>query len=295
VRPSILYLIASLESGLCSIRKHLRDTPGFACSAVGVARERSRTGEVLLAHNFDYLPIVAPLYILRESRPADGFRSIEFTLAPLAGAVDGINEHGLAITYDYAFPIDQPRVPAPISLAIAGALARCRTVTEAVGYITGRPRWGGAMLLLADAGGVLGSLELSNTRAQFRRPVPGVGLVHHTNCFQNPDTLACEIPSDSVYGMRAPETLRGKSVLEPHARRHRRIQDLLESRARLGLDELTTVMADHGPTGTPGGDTPCVHTDYWQTTACLQILPAQRRIRVSWTRACQTRFQEAAL
>jgi hypothetical protein len=295
VAPSLLYLLAALESGLSSLRRHIRQAPGFACSAVGIGRDRSALDQVLLAHNFDYLPIVAPFYILRESRPARGCRSIEFTLAPLAGVVDGVNEHGLAVTYDYAFPMDSPRLPVPISNAIAGALARCRSVDEAARFISDHARWGGAMLLLADASGDLASLELSNTRTQLRRPEPGAGCIHHTNCFRLAETQSCQIPADAVFGSRAPSALRGQSVLEPHAQRDRRIGELLRGYAKLGLDDLAAVLADHGADGVPGGHTPCVHTDYWQTTACIQILPAQRRMRVSWSSACQADFREVAL
>jgi len=292
---SELYLVASLESGLCSVHKHLRDPVAFACSAVGIGRTRSGSGQVLMAHNFDYLPVVAPLYIIRESRPTGGFRSLEFTLTPLAGAVDGINEHGLAITYDYAFPRDQPLVPVPISTAIAGALARCRTVVEAARWIADRPRWGGALLLLGDAQGDLASLELSNTGSQLRRPEGNHDILHHTNCYRTAEMRSRQIPAEAVFGSRAPEPLRGTSVLGPHETRHCRLGDLLAGGGRIGLEDLSTIMADHGDQGIAGGGTPCVHTEYWETSACLQFVPAERRLRVSWGSACQSQFLEAAL
>jgi len=100
-------------------------TCGHACSAVAIRGDRSATGEPVIVRNFDYLLLAQPYYIVRETRPARGFRSLEFTLAPLAGAVDGLNEAGLGIVYDYAFALDQPAAPAPsISMAISGALAR---------------------------------------------------------------------------------------------------------------------------------------------------------------------------
>jgi hypothetical protein len=37
-------------------------------------------------------------------------------------------------------------------------------------------------------------------------------------------------------------------------------------------------MADKGPAGSPDTGSPCVHGDYWFTTACLQLFPARRRL-----------------
>jgi predicted choloylglycine hydrolase len=93
--------------------------PG-ACSAVAVRGPRSATGEPIVARNFDYLPLAQPFYLVRESRPQGKLRALEFTTAPLAGAVDGLNEKGLCITYNYGFTTDAPSAPAaPISMAIS--------------------------------------------------------------------------------------------------------------------------------------------------------------------------------
>src|SRR5262245_41880896 len=127
--------------------------PG-ACSAVAVRGRRSATGEPMVARNFDYLPLAQPFYLVRESRPQGRLRALEFTAAPLAGAVDGMNEAGLCVTYNYAFTRDEPAAPAaPISIAISEALGRCRTVPEAADWIGSRPRWGAGLLMLCDASG----------------------------------------------------------------------------------------------------------------------------------------------
>ena len=74
----------------------------------------------MVARNFDYLPLIQPYYLIRESRPQGRLRALEFTTAPLAGAVDGMNEAGLCITYNYGFTTDEPTRPAaPISMAIS--------------------------------------------------------------------------------------------------------------------------------------------------------------------------------
>ena len=68
------------------------------CSAMAVSRSASRDGRPMLAHNFDYIPITQPYYFIRRSKPAGKLNSLEFSVAPLAGTISGINEAGLCIT-----------------------------------------------------------------------------------------------------------------------------------------------------------------------------------------------------
>ena len=164
-------------------------------------------------HNFDYLPIVQPFYSLRESRPTGGMRSLEFITAPMAGTIDGVNEAGLCITYNYAFTIDRPDRPAGmISMVISEALARCRTVSEAADWITSRPRWGGGLLMLADPSGDIASLELSSTRSKLRRPEGDTDMIYHTNCFGAGEMCEVQVPATAVFTDRVPTPLRGRRV-----------------------------------------------------------------------------------
>ncbi len=269
--------------------------PG-ACSAVAVRGTRSATGEPIVARNFDYLPLIQPYYAIRESRPAEGFRSLDFTAAPLAGAVDGMNERGLCIAYDYAFTTDLPERPAaPISMVIAEALARCGTVTEAAAWIDSRKRWGGGLLLLADATGDIASMEVSSTRSRLRRPAEGEDVLFHTNAFSEALMREVQIPDDAVYDHRAPGPLQGRRLHSSSDRRDARFRELLARTDVLDADTLAAVMADHGPDDQPADDTPCVHGSYWFTTACLQFFPQSKRLRVAYDTACQARYETLRL
>jgi len=294
LRPSTVYLLNVLEP-LLSAAGDCTVCPA-ACSAVAVRGKRSATDEPIIARNFDYLPLVQPYYVVRESRPKGKLRALEFTTAPLAGAVDGMNEAGLCITYNYAFTIDAPApAAAPISMVISEALERCRTVAEAVAWIAARPRWGGGLLMLADASGDIASFELSSTRSELRRPAPGEDALFHTNAFSSPQMLAVQVPWEAVYTNRAPTALRGRRLHESSEARDRRFQQLLGEMEVLAADDLARVMSDHGASGTPTDLTPCVHGAYWQTTASLQLFPRSRRMRVAYQNACQAQYAELAL
>lgn len=289
-----IYLLNALEAVLSSLGGCTACLG--ACSAVAVRGRRTPDGAPMIARNFDYLPLVQPFYLLRESRPHGALRSLEFTAAPLAGAVDGMNERGLCITYNYAYIIDAPATPgAPISMAIAEALERCGTVHEAAAWISSRPRWGGGLLMLADAEGDIASLELSATRSHLRRPAAGEDVLFHTNLFAGADMQDVQVRPDAIYTERAPTPQRGRRVHQSSEVRNRRFEQLLDASPILDADALAGLMADHGSTGAPSYETICVHSDYWHTTACLQFFPKSRRMRVAYDTACRAQYQDVEL
>jgi hypothetical protein len=288
-------LMTAMEAFIGSVEGRTVAPPPGACSALAVRGTRSRTGEPIIARNFDYPSLLEPFFMFRESRPRGGFRSLDFAVAPQAGTADGVNEKGLAITVDYAFVTDAATPNPLVTMLIADALASCATVTEAVRRITASPRWGAGILMLADASGDLASVELSNTREGVRRPAAGVDWLLFTNVCHCPETCAVGVSESAAWSDKAPSPLRGGSVLQPHATRARRIEELFRDQSSLGPDELAAIMADHGPTGVPDGASPCVHTDYFQTTASLQWFPARRRVRASYGTACTAQYVEIAL
>ena len=288
-------LMNAMEAFLGSVQGRTVVPPTGACSALAVRGPRSRTGEPIIARNFDMPALLQPFSMLRESRPRNGFRSLDFALAPQAGTVDGVNEKGLAITLDYAFVTDAVTPNPLITMLIADALAACATVTEAIQHLTTTPRWGAGMLMLADAAGDLASVELSNTRAGVRRPAAGEDWLLVTNVCRCPETCAVQVPETATYSDKVPLSLRGESVLQSHAIRAQRIEKLFLAQSSVGPDELAAIMADHGPTGVPNGASPCVHTDYFKTTASLQWFPKSRRARVAYSTACTARYVEIAL
>jgi hypothetical protein len=290
-----LCLLNAMEAFLSSMEGRTAVPLPGACSAVAVRGARCRGAGPTIVHNFDYLPVTQPFFILRESRPGAGWRSLDFAVAPQAGVVDGMNEKGLAITLNYAFVTDRGQPNPLVTMLIAEALAACASVTDAVGFITARPRWGAGILMLADASGDLASVELSNTRTGVRRPAAGEDYLLFTNVCCCPETLAVQVPGSATFQDHVPQPLRGRPVLEWHAKRARRLEELLRNQAWTGPDELAALMADHGAGGMPDGATPCVHTDYWRTTACLQWFPATRRVRVSYSTACTARYVEIGM
>jgi hypothetical protein len=295
IRPAALHLLNAMEAAMSSVGDCTAVPPPGACSAIAVRGRRSATGDPIIARNFDYLPLIQPFYGVRESRPLGQFRSMDFTVAPLCGTIDGVNERGLCITYNYAFTTDCGTPAPPISMTIADALASCDTVAHAAHQIASRPRWGGGLLMLADAAGDIASLELSSTRSRLRRCPSGEDILFHTNAFFCPEMREVEISPKAVFTPRAPAAIAGIRILESPELRGARLADLLGQADRLGPDELSAILADHGPTKQPDANTLCIHSPYWQTTACVQLFPRARRMRIAYGTACSARYQDIVL
>ena len=296
ITPEALYLMNGLEAYLCNMSDCLSAAAvASACSAVAMRGSRSADGMPVIARNFDYLPLIQPFYSLRSCQPTGGFRSLEFTIAPMCGAIDGMNEEGLCITYNYAYAAGPTEPAAPISMAICEAMARCRNVQEAADWICSRPRFGAGILMLADAEGDLASLELSSTHSELRRPAAGEDILCHTNSYVTDVMQRIEVPAAARYNRRVPTALRGARVLESSDRRDKRFEQLLSQTEKFGPDELSQLMGDHGPSGDPFDGSICMHSNYWNTTACVQLYPASRRMRLAYDSACQAEYAEFSL
>jgi hypothetical protein len=290
-----LALLNALEPVLSALADITEVGPLAGCTAVAVRGCRSATGEPLIIRNFDYLPLAQPFYVMRASHPLNGRTALEFTAAPLAGTVDGVNESGLCITFNYAFAADSPSPAPPISVRISEALSTCATVAEAAEQLVSRPRWGAGLLMLADASGDIAALELSNTRSCLRRPAPGEDVMYHSNCFLTADMRRVQIDDGAVYTDRAATAVRGTRPLQSPERRDARLAELLHGDRALTSGDLADVMSDHGRDGVPSADTICMHSGYWNTTASLQWFPRSRKVRVAYTPACSAEHVELEL
>ena len=265
------------------------------CSAVAVGADRSGGHGPILAHNFDYLPLVQRFYCIRDERPAFGLRSLQFSMAPMAGLVDGINETGLAVTFNYAYTTDKARPAPTISMRLGEVLERCRTVEDACDYLTRTSRWGSGLIMLADADGATASLELTPTRHCIRSGARQ-SIITHANRVCGEPTSRVQLGMNAVYGKRSPRVLRGQRVHLSSESREQTLRGIeLNGElngAMLDPETLANRMADHGPSDSPSGLTLCMHSDYWHTTACIQLLPEARQLRISYSTACQAQYMD---
>lgn len=288
-RPEFVMLLQSFEVELNKVTYKT----GGACSAVGVRGTRAKDGEPIIIKNFDYPEKFQSLYITRLDAPAGRHRTLNVTAAPLPGNHDGINEHGLCISYNYGYGQDKPLVNVPITIAVQEALETCRTTKEAVDFLSRCKRCGGALLMICDPGGDLRAIEMSNTRAAERLPQHSVLI--NTNHYLTDELAAIDVPADAVYCGNVVAELRGQNCRESSEQRYTRALELLAEHDTLDDDALLSIFKDHGPDNTPGNNTICRHSDYFMTTCSVIFYPARRKLKVAYGQPCSAAFEEFSL
>ncbi|MFH1537832.1 MAG: C45 family peptidase [bacterium] len=288
VRPGFIALLQSLEVELNKVDFHMS-----ACSATGVCGKRSAGGEPVIIKNFDYPGHFTEQYVTRLDSPRGRYRVLSVSAAPLAGNHDGINEHGLAIAYNYGYGRDRPMHNVPITIVVQEALETCRTTGEAVEFISRSRRRGGALLMVCDAGGDLRTMEVSNRQVGER--MPDNGLLINTNHYLTKEMAAIDIPKGAVFTNRNVKALRGIEVRLSSEARYDRAAELLEKHDAIGDETLMEAFRDHGPGGSPSDNTLCRHSDYFNTTCSVVFYPARRSMKVMYGNPCRTEYQEFSI
>jgi len=153
---------------------------GMGCSTFIAEKERSATGSPLFARNFDWLPSkgLPQQSMVTVYRP-EGKRAFAIvTLAPIGGAISGMNDAGLCCTIN-AIALAKSKDKAkfdwegmPTLLLFRRVLEECKTIEEAKKLLEGAKRTTSASLTLCDEqGGAV--FEITPKNIEVRKPDNG--------------------------------------------------------------------------------------------------------------------------
>jgi hypothetical protein len=264
-----------------------------ACTALAVTQPRS--GEPIIAKNFDYPDAARDAYLCRISRPSGGaYASIDITASPLSGSHEGVNEHGLAIAYNYGYLSGKSAARIAITHVVQHVLERCRTVYEAVTVLRRTPRAGSALLMVADAEGDLVSVELAPDDLAVRSARNAGAALCHANHSVTSAMAKRDVPHDAFYSRFNPAPVRGERVHQSSEARHQRAQTLLDEADQISELEMMSIVADHAG-GDPSDDTICRHGDYYKTTCSVLLYPRRRALAVMFDAPCTAEYTIVSL
>jgi hypothetical protein len=285
IDESVLFLMLAGELILAQINYRLG-----ACTAAAVDAERSALGEPMVIKNFDYPQFFQPYYITRLCRPEETASTLDVTTAPMAGCHDGINEHGLCISYNYGHGTDMPNVNVPISLLVQETLENCASTSEAIDFLSAGKRSGGAILLVADASGHIVTVEMSSNFSGVRGPQNGI--IINTNHYKCREMASYDIPRNAYYTSKNVRALRGVRVHESSELRYARAEQLFSGLEVIGMKDLLGVFSDHGESGRGDDNTICRHGPYFSTTCSIIMLPSSKRLLVTYGNPCDSVFSD---
>lgn len=263
-----------------------------ACTSLGFSAEKTSMKEVIVAKNFDYLNVAAPYNLTRETRPEGAYGTLGCSMPPLAGMLDGMNEHGLTVTYNLAYTTDRPKYYAPLSLALQEMLETCKRTDEAVRYIAEAKRGGhDALLMIADVEGDVRAVEISANHHAVREMTGG--QIINTNHYLTEEMRQFEIPHDAVhFGKGMSPELMGTRVHESSERRRERAEELVNDLSLVDEADIVRVLRDHGKDNAPSRNTICRHDPYSSTLRSMIFLPERRAIKVLYGKTCQSQYDE---
>ncbi len=258
-----------------------------ACTAMGFSPSRSTTHETIVAKNFDYPNEFATYQLTCESKPDKRYRTLGCTIAPLPGMLDGMNEHGLTVTYNLTFTTDTPENHAPLSMALQEMLETCKTTEQAVKFITGAKRGGhDALLLLADSEGNIKAVEITSNHAETREPING--QIINTNHYQTAEMQKYEIPHNATV------VIRGNTIRLHESSEHRfaRAQELLRDATEVNENTMVRILRDHGKENRPSELTICRHHQVSSTLRSVLFYPDRRAVKVLYGNPCTSEYAE---
>jgi len=263
-----------------------------ACTSLGFRPKRTTAEEAILAKNFDYPPEYLAFHLTCLTKPTGGFQTLGCTMAPLPGMLEGINEHGLAVTYNYTYTTDKPEHFVPFSVVLQETLETCKKTDEAVRFITRAKRAGSALLTFADVEGDIKAVEISSNHASVREVIDDQIVV--TNHYETPEMQKIEIPHTAVYSGRAPKALHGIRIHESSEQRLKRAQELLKSKAKIDENKIAAVLRDHGGDNQPSMMTICRHSEFASTLRSVIFYPNRKIMKVLYGNPCQNEYVEFA-
>lgn len=238
------------------------------CTSMAVAQERTADGNVLLAHNEDWVPEDEDDVYLVRARPDDEPPFLAMTYGGLLPNI-GFNAAGIAQLIDTVYPTDA-RVGVP-RIVVGRAVLGARTPGEAIRAALAAHRAAGYNHLVAHESGELYNVEVS---ARCFDVLSGAdGIIAHTNHYLSSHMREIEKEPYELIGTRV---------------RYFRARRLLQSRPHHTIESLQEILRDH--VNYPASI--CNHTtegdplDREKTINSLVIDLTAREMHLAWGNPC---------
>ena len=258
------------------------------CTAIGFSPKRTKSGETIIAKNFDYLNEIAPYHLTCQTKPDDRYQTLGCTLASFPGVIDGMNEHGLTVTCNSAYTIDEPKNFTPISIVLQEMLETCKNTDEAVKFLTHAKRAANSLLTLGDSDGNIKGVEISSNHCSIRDMKDN--LMINTNHYHTEEMKKYEVSNNAVFTAEILESLQGIRVHESSEQRLKRIGELLKNKDKIDENDAIAILSDHGEDNKPSMFTICSHSEFTSTLRSTIFYPNRETIKVLYGFPCQNEY-----
>ena len=261
-----------------------------ACSTLMIPPRFSSTEEPMMIKNFDYPYFLKSFNLVRKSTPESGLSSVDMTLAPCVGAHTGMNEAGVALTYNNGYSCEGASHRIPVSLKIQQALQNCESAAEVVHFFEKGEQEGGAIVGVQDTRGDMYLIEVASGKVHSKQIRDN--LLIATNHYQLGEMVPSDIPVNAYYDFRHNlKELAGRRVRESSESRFDRLYELTGTRIQYHQSDLLDYFADHDESFEASDNTVCRHGEHYETTCSVMLRPLSREISVAMGNPCEVPYQ----
>lgn len=261
-----------------------------ACSALMIPPRFASSEEPMLIKNFDYPYFLKSFNLVRKSTPDKGLESVDVTLAPSVGAHTGMNEAGVALTFNYAFGNQHASHRIPVALKVQQALQTCESAAEVVRFFEKGEQEGGAILGVQDTRGDMHLIEVASGKVQSKQIRDN--LLIATNHYQLSEMAPADMPVNAYYDFRHNlKELAGRRVRESSESRFDRLYEMTGTRIQYHQSDLYDYFSDHHASGSATDNTVCRHGEHYETTCSVMLKPLSREISVAMGNPCEVPYQ----
>lgn len=280
-----------LELLFCEAGKTLQ-APG-GCTQLHATPAATADGYPLSARNYDFPNLLENYQIIRREVPSEKnrFSTTTITHAMLAGAHQGINEHGLMVCVNNARlwkGKDFRFKGVPYQLLLVEALETCRNTKEAVKYISEFPaRTNAGFFGIADLHGDVKIIEFTASRAVIKEP-DSLGVIAQTNHYiKMPDA---NLPKGTYWTVKGME---GQEYALSSNRRYEVAKNkLTEAAGKITIDTMKDILRDHSANNGVGSDfTICCHGKSGSTLSSIIVDIKNKKMWVAKGKPCENEYR----
>lgn len=292
ISEQLCWGIQFMEIMMCEAGKSMK-VPG-GCTQIHAAAKATAEGKPLSGRNYDFPNLLRPYQLIRREIPAETgrFATTTVTQAPLAGAHQGVNEHGLMVCVNNSRQWKGPDLRfkgVPYQFILMEALETCRTTGEVVQLITEFPsRANAGFFGIADAAGDTRVVEFTASRWAVREP-DEAGVMAQTNHFIK--MTDANLPAGTYW------TVKGMKGLEyaysTETRYNTAYTRLKEKAGSITVQALMEILQDHSANNGVGADhTVCCHGVTGSTLGSMIVDMHDRKMWVADGNPCEAAFEE---
>ncbi|MHA1818864.1 MAG: C45 family autoproteolytic acyltransferase/hydrolase [Promethearchaeota archaeon] len=263
----------------------------------------TKNDQGFLFKNFDFPNEIGEFQIARYVHLSgnNGYSTVTLGEGPIVGCISGMNEKGLAISWNSGYTQDINLKLAPVDMIAQEILETCKDTNEATEFLKNIPIPVGCIFLILDKNQEGTIIERTTNHIGIRNMESGKfgKYLAASNSFVSEETKKVQIPEETIWTIHGKHKATGKSVygeplMKDSNHRHERITELTkaltENEDPLSLKDLRNILADHKSArlghNNGGEDTICRHGLFWKTLSSVYMEPKTKTIWVNEGNPC---------